>query len=59
MPKNPIQYEWYSVSILPEWWKLFFWAACIIVNAGDVIINVGGIDIKGKPYGAVKEKTLC
>jgi hypothetical protein len=31
---------------------------CIIEDAGDVIINVGGIDIKGKPYGAVKKK-LC
>jgi hypothetical protein len=31
---------------------------CIIENAGGVIINVGGIDMKGKPYGAVNKKKL-
>jgi hypothetical protein len=51
---NGIQYQYYQNGE-----NCFSEQTCIIENAGDVIINVGGIDIKGKPHGAVKEKTLC
>ena len=51
---NGIQYQYYQNGE-----NSFSEQTCIIENAGDVTMNVGGIDMKGKPYGAVKEKTVC
>lgn len=48
-----IQYEYHQNGE-----KCFAEQTCIIKNAGDVVMSVGGIDMKGKPYDAVHEKIL-
>ncbi len=45
---NGIQYQYYQNGE-----NCFSEQTCITENAGVVIINVGGIDINSKPYGAV------